>query len=115
MLKLFLAVGLAFPDPRWSYRAANRIVQGGSADILKYAMVKLDDWIVATSQEDSIRMLLNIHDAILFEIRDEILEKSIVDIKRIMEDVQRPPFSLKVPLWQIIKQVKLGQRQHTSK
>ena len=60
-------------------------------------MVKLDDWIVLTNQEDDIRMLLNIHDAILFEIRDEILGKSIVNIKRIMEDVQRPPFNLKVP------------------
>lgn len=96
-VKTILGRRARFPDPRWSYRAANRIVQGGSADILKYAMVKLDDWIVLTNQEDNIRMLLNIHDAILFEIRDEILEKSIVDIKRIMEDVQRPPFNLKVP------------------
>ena len=96
-VKTILGRRARFPDPRWSYRSANRIVQGGSADILKYAMVKLDDWIVLTNQEDDIRMLLNIHDAILFEIRDEILGKSIVNIKRIMEDVQRPPFNLKVP------------------
>ena len=86
-----------FPDPRWAYRAANRIVQGGAADILKYKLVQLDDWLTAEKLEDSISMLLNIHDAVLFEIRDDILDDSIEKIRGIMENVQSPPFNLAVP------------------
>ena len=86
-----------FPDPRWAYRAANRIVQGGSADILKYKIVQLDRWICENGHEENIRMLLNIHDAIVFEIEDNILDEAITNIKRIMEDVQTHPFNLKVP------------------
>lgn len=96
-VKTILGRRARFPDPRWAYRAANRIVQGGSADILKYAMVKLDDWIVGSGQEDKVRMLLNIHDAILFEVEDSILEETIPKIKAIMENVQSAPFNLRVP------------------
>jgi DNA polymerase-1 len=86
-----------FPDPRWAYRAANRIIQGGSADILKFKMVEVDSYLAKEELEDDVRMLLNIHDAILFEIRDEILEETIAKIKEIMEDVNGPPFNLSVP------------------
>ena len=96
-VKTILGRRARFNDPRFAYRAANRIVQGGSADILKYAMVKLDDWLVETNQENDIKMLLNIHDSIVWEIRDDLLDTAIPKIKSIMENVQVPPFNLKVP------------------
>jgi DNA polymerase-1 len=86
-----------FPDPRSSYRAANRIVQGGSADILKYKIVQISSWIKENGLEDQVQMLLNIHDAILFQIREEVSEKHIAEIKRILEDVNGPPFKLTIP------------------
>lgn len=92
-----------FPDPRFSYRAANRIVQGGASDILKYKMVELNKWIEADNYDDVCQMLLNIHDAILFQIHKNHLHL-IKDIKHIMEDVRSEPFSLKVPFVAEFKQ-----------
>lgn len=96
-VKTILGRRARFPDPRWAYRAANRIVQGGSADILKYKMVQLDDWLVEEKLEQQIMMLLNIHDAILFDASDDALEYAKQKIKQIMESVNTSPFSLKVP------------------
>jgi DNA polymerase-1 len=47
--------------------------------------------------ENKIMMLLNIHDAVLFEIDDTVLEESIVKIKHILEDVNKHPFNFIVP------------------
>lgn len=96
-VKTILGRRARVPDQRFSYRAANRIVQGGAADILKYSMVKIDEFLVANKLETDVRMLLNIHDAILFEIKDDILEEYIPILKSMMEDVQKAPFNLKVP------------------
>jgi len=85
-----------FPDPRFSYRTANRIVQGGISDILKYKMVELDDWLSFENLHDVCQMLLNIHDAILFQIHKDYLHL-INDIDRIMCDLSGPPFNLTVP------------------
>jgi DNA polymerase-1 len=96
-VKTILGRRARFPDPKWAYRAANRIVQGGSADILKYMMVKIDDYLVEKGLEDDVRMLLTIHDSILFEISDSLVGTMVPTLKAMLEDVQRPPFSLKVP------------------
>lgn len=95
-VKTILGRRARFPDPRWSYRAANRIVQGGSADILKYKMIELDDWLTSEGLHDVCQMLLNIHDAILFQIHKNHLHL-IKDIERIMCDLVGPPFNLAVP------------------
>lgn len=85
-----------FPDPRFSYKAANRIVQGGSSDILKYKMIELDDWLSSENYHDVCHMLLNIHDAILFQIHKDYLHL-IPEIERIMCDLRGEPFNLSVP------------------
>jgi DNA polymerase-1 len=94
-----------FSDPRWSYRAANRIVQGGCADILKYKMVEIDNYLEENNLEDEIRMLLSIHDALLFEIKLGNHEHHIANIKKMMEDVNGDPFNLKIPF---VAQYKYG-------
>ena len=85
-----------FPDPRWTYRAANRIIQGGSADIVKYKLVQIDKYLEENKLEDVCRMLLTIHDSIVFEINDN-REDLVKEIDKIMCDVSGPPFNLKVP------------------
>ena len=96
-VKTILGRRARFPDPRWAYRAANRIVQGGSADIIKYKMLEIDDYLVANNLEDKVRMLLTIHDAILLEVEDSVVIPMTAKIKEIMENVQVAPFNLKVP------------------
>lgn len=92
-----------FPDPRWAYRAANRIVQGGLSDILKYKIVEVNRWIEKNNYDSICQMLLNIHDAILFQIHKDHLHL-IKDIKHIMEDTHGEPFNLKVPMVADFKQ-----------
>lgn len=102
-VKTILGRRARFPDPRWSYRAANRIVQGGSSDILKYKMVELDDWLSSENLHDVCQMLLNIHDAILFQIHKDYLHL-IPDIERIMCDLKGEPFNLILPFTVDFKQ-----------
>jgi DNA polymerase-1 len=52
--------------PKWSYKAANSIIQGGCADICKLAMVQLSDFLSGGTFDS--RMVLQVHDEILFEI-----------------------------------------------
>jgi DNA polymerase I len=85
-----------FPDPRWAYRAANRIIQGSSADILKWKMVQLDRWITKNNYQDVVHLLLNIHDAILVQIHKSA-KHLIPEIATIFASVQEPPFNLRVP------------------
>ena len=95
-VKTILGRRSRFDDPRFSYRAANRIVQGGSADILKYKMCRIDEWLVRENLEEVCQMILTIHDAVAFYIHKDHLH--LIDkIKDIMERVQVPPFNLKVP------------------
>lgn len=86
-----------FPDPRFAYKAANAVIQGGSADIMKYKMVQCWKYL-RTLPEGTIYMLLTIHDALLFEVRDdEAGMAAFNECCKIMEDVGSPPFNLTVP------------------
>lgn len=71
--------------------AVNHPIQGSSADIIKLAMVKIAE---ARISDETRRMLLQIHDELLFEIRDDMIEKESADIKEMMESA----YSLSVPL-----------------
>lgn len=50
--------------PQGSYAIANHYIQGGCADIVKIAMVKLDEFLEGKKS----KMLLQVHDEILFQI-----------------------------------------------
>lgn len=86
-----------FTNPNYSYRAANRIVQGGSADILKYKMVEIESAIVADGLQDQIRMLLTVHDSLVFEVLRERAQWCINYIEEKMINLQCEPFNLRVP------------------
>lgn len=78
-------------------RAAERVainapIQGGAADIIKLAMIKIYD-IIKDDTED-IRLLLQVHDELIFEIKEDKLEYYLENIKKIMTGV----VDLKVPL-----------------
>lgn len=70
--------------------AANAPIQGSSADIIKIAMVKLHEVL----QSYQARLLLQVHDELVFEVPPEESEKLQADIKSVMENA----VSLSVPL-----------------
>lgn len=77
--------------------AINTIVQGGSSDIIKKAMID----IYASPMPKGVRMLLQVHDELIFEVPREDIKTVAAWVKQKMEDA----FTLKVP---ILAQAKAG-------
>ncbi len=73
--------------------AINMPVQGTAADIIKKAMVDVYEKIIK-GHEDEIRMILQVHDELLFEIKNDKVDEYIEPIKDIMEN----SIKLAVPL-----------------
>lgn len=67
-----------------AYKAMNSVIQGGSADIVERIMLRLYDEL---DNEDECRILLTVHDSVVFEIRKDLVDSYIPRIKAIMEDV----------------------------
>ena len=63
---------------------ANTLIQSGCADIMKTAMVRLYNWIHDNNHQDNVRMLITMHDEIVFEIREDMLEKYVPILHQIM-------------------------------
>ncbi|WP_148612309.1 DNA polymerase I [Aeromonas sobria] len=63
--------------------AINAPMQGTAADIIKRAMINVDSWIRGI-EDESIRMLMQVHDELVFEIRAEKLEEYTAIIKEKM-------------------------------
>jgi DNA polymerase-1 len=65
--------------------AINTPIQGTSADITKLAMIRIHDWL--KKEKSKTRMLLQVHDELIFEVPDEECESTWPKIKEIMESV----------------------------
>jgi DNA polymerase-1 len=76
--------------------AINAPIQGGAADIIKRAMVRLP--AALAEAQLSARMLLQVHDELLFEVKPKERAKTIEVVKRVMEGADRPAVVLSVPL-----------------
>ena len=63
--------------------AINAPMQGTAADIIKRAMIGVDGWIQGIT-DGSIHMLMQVHDELVFEIREEKLEEYVAIIKEKM-------------------------------
>jgi DNA polymerase-1 len=68
-------------------QAINAPIQGSNADIIKKAMIQIFDQI--TKNTLSARMLLQVHDELVFEIPDEHVKAEIPIIKSIMENAAK--------------------------
>ena len=72
--------------------AINAPIQGGAADIIKMAMVNIYDLI--KNDSENIRLLLQVHDELIFEVKKTKLDYYLPKIKKLMSEV----IKLKVPL-----------------
>jgi DNA polymerase I len=72
--------------------ATNAPIQGTAADLLKIAMIRLDD--VLTKEEPEVRMLLTVHDEVVFEVPEGDIERVEGVVRKTMESA----YALAVPL-----------------
>jgi DNA polymerase-1 len=77
-------------------QAINAPIQGTAADIIKQAMVRMMPAL--TAQGSPARMLLQVHDELVFECPEKDAEKAVTLIKTVMEGAAAPHLSLNVPL-----------------
>ncbi|HSR72669.1 MAG TPA: DNA polymerase I, partial [Kiloniellales bacterium] len=81
----------------FSERAAiNAPIQGSAADIIKRAMIRIQPALDAAGL--SARMLLQVHDELLFEVPNAEVDKTAELVKTVMEGACAPVVELSVPL-----------------
>ena len=89
-------------DKNFAYRsfqeraAINAPIQGTAADIIKRAMIKIYEKNI--SNNNDCKMLLQVHDELIFEVKESKLEKYQALIRQEMENALHPLISLEVPL-----------------
>jgi DNA polymerase-1 len=78
--------------------AINAPIQGTEADIVKLAMVKIFEYIKENKLDKSVYILLQVHDELVLEVQDAILDKVVPEIQKIMETVVSSDETKGVPL-----------------
>jgi DNA polymerase I len=76
--------------------AINARLQGTAADIIRRAMVRMDAALAKHGL--SARMLLQVHDELVFEVPDDEVERTLPVVKKVMEEAPLPALSLSLPL-----------------
>ncbi len=74
----------------------NARLQGTAADIIRRAMVHMEEALEKAKL--SARMLLQVHDELIFETVDEEVEATIPVVRKVMENAPMPAVSMSVPL-----------------
>ena len=67
--------------------AINAPVQGTAADAMRVAMNHVYEYLVKEKKTDDVRILLQVHDELLFEIKNEVLEAEIPKLVELMQGV----------------------------
>jgi len=78
--------------------ALNMPIQGLAADIIKIAMIKIQELIKSKHIEDDIKTLIQIHDELILEAKSEIIEEIAPLFKNIMENVVKLGVPLKADI-----------------
>ncbi|MBI3701126.1 MAG: DNA polymerase I [Afipia sp.] len=76
--------------------AINARLQGTAADIIRRAMIRMEDALAA--KKLSAQMLLQVHDELIFEVPDKEIDKTLPVIQKVMADAPFPAVALSVPL-----------------
>ncbi len=77
-------------------QAINAPLQGSAADIVKRAMIRMQPAL--DEAKLSARMLLQVHDELVFEVPENEIEETGAVVKRVMETATYPALELGVPL-----------------
>jgi hypothetical protein len=82
--------------------ACNSPIQGSSADLLKMAMTRVDDFLTKEKLRDDVKMMLTVHDELDFEIRENLAMYEILrEIGRQMTLTPKGKILPMIPNWNI--------------
>ncbi len=97
-----------YPEIRYLYNpsvrafneraAINAPIQGSAADVIRRAMIKIEPALAEAGLADRVRMLLQVHDELIFEVEDADVEKAMPIIVSVMENAAMPALEMRVPL-----------------
>ena len=76
--------------------AINTPVQGSSADLIKLAMLKVADYLESTKKQT--KMVLQVHDELIFEVPNDELEEVTEELRQIMETALPMDVPIKVDI-----------------
>ena len=83
------------PHAGFSKRAAiNAPIQGTAADVIRRAMIRMPNAI----KDLPCRMLLQVHDELIFEVPEDSVDKTIEVVRDVMENASDPAVKFDVPL-----------------
>ncbi|WP_417657320.1 DNA polymerase I [Pseudidiomarina aestuarii] len=74
--------------------AINAPMQGSAADIIKRAMIDVADYLASAANDGEVYMIMQVHDELVFEVREDVLESFQAKLVEVMEQA----VTLKVPL-----------------
>jgi DNA polymerase-1 len=77
--------------------AINAPIQGSAADVIRRAMVRMGP-ALADAKLETARMLLQVHDELVFEVSEREADKLIQVAKRVMEGAAAPAVHFSVPI-----------------
>src|SRR3989344_3017398 len=66
-------------------QASNAPIQGTGADIIKLATVRIDAYLADKKYGDRVKMILQVHDELVFEIEEGLVKEVAPELKKIME------------------------------
>ncbi|MFH1430500.1 MAG: DNA polymerase I [Candidatus Uhrbacteria bacterium] len=85
--------------------AVNMPIQGTQADLVKMAMIAADKWVRAvdpapsiarSASSERIRMLLQVHDELVFEVRTDFVQEATRELTNILENIHTLPVPIVV-------------------
>ncbi|MBN9584809.1 MAG: DNA polymerase I [Afipia sp.] len=76
--------------------AINARLQGSAADIIRRAMIRMEDALAA--KKLSAQMLLQVHDELIFEVPEAEVDKTLPVVQQVMQDAPFPAVAMSVPL-----------------
>jgi DNA polymerase-1 len=76
--------------------AINARLQGSAADIIRRAMTRMEDALA--EKKLSAKMLLQVHDELIFEVPDDEVAATLPVVRHVMQDAPFPAVLLHVPL-----------------
>jgi DNA polymerase I len=77
--------------------AINAPIQGSAADIIRRAMIRMPG-ALRDAKLKSARMLLQVHDELVFEVKETEVDKTLKVVTEVMEGAALPAIALSVPI-----------------